>query len=72
LLQANPVAALLRWVREVWQVPVNVVTRARAVGLGPLGALAAIGLGLAFYSCKFAGEVVSFFAPGVIRNNLSV
>jgi glycosyltransferase involved in cell wall biosynthesis len=72
LLHANPVASLLRWLRELWQVPVNVVARARAVGLGPLGALAAIGLGFAYYSCQFAGEVLSFFAPGVIRNNLSV
>jgi len=72
LLHANPVAALLRWVKELWNVLVKVATRARAVGLGPLGALAAIGLGFIYYSCAFLGEVVSFFTRGVIRNNLSV
>jgi len=72
LLHANPVASFLRWVKELWNVLVKVATRARAVGLGPLGVLAAIGLGFIYYSCKFLGEVVSFFTPGVIRNNLSV
>ena len=72
LLHANPLAALARWVRELSNVLVKVATRARAVGLGPLGVLAAIGLGFSYYSCKFLGEVVSFFTPGVIRNNLSV
>ena len=72
LLNTNPVASLLRLVRQMGQVLVKVTTRARTVGLGPLGALAAIGMGFAYYLCKFAGEVVSFFTPGLIRNNLSV
>lgn len=71
-LSTNPVASLLRLMRRLGEVLVRVATRARAVELGPLGALAAIGVGFAFYTCKFAGEVVSFFAPGAIRNNLSV
>jgi hypothetical protein len=69
---ANPAVALLRWLWHLREVLVRVATRARAVGLGPLGALAAIGLGFAFYTCKLAGELVSFFAPGLIRDNLSV
>jgi hypothetical protein len=72
LLNASPVGSLLRFVRQLWEVLVRVATRARTVGLGPLGILAAIGMGFAFYTCKLAGEVVAFFAPGVIRNNLSV
>jgi hypothetical protein len=72
LFNASPVGSLLRFVRQLWEVLVRVSTRARAVGLGPLGILAAIGMGFAFYTCKLAGEVVAFFAPGVIRNNLSV
>jgi hypothetical protein len=72
LLHANPVVSLLRWLLALWRVLRKVATRARAVGLGPLGALAAVGMGFAYYSCKLAGEVIAFFAPGVIRRNLSV
>jgi hypothetical protein len=72
LLSANPIASLLRLVRQLGEVLARVATRARAVGLGPLGALAAVGMGFGYYVCKFAGEVVSFFAPGIIRRNLSV
>ena len=70
LLNTNPVASLLRLIRQMGQVLVKVTTRARTVGLGPLGALAAIGMGFAYYLCKFAGEVVAFFTPGLIRINL--
>jgi hypothetical protein len=72
LLGANPVASLWRLFRQWAEVLVRVATRARAVRLGPLGILAAVALGFAYYACKFAGEVVAFFAPGLIRNNLSV
>jgi glycosyltransferase involved in cell wall biosynthesis len=72
VLYANPVASSLRWVRELWQVVRRVTKRARAVGLGPLGSLAAIGLGFVYYSCKFAGEVIAFFAPGLIRRHFSI
>jgi hypothetical protein len=72
LLNTNPVASFLRFIRQLGEVLTRVATRARAVGLGPLGVLAAIGMGFAYYVCKFAGEVVSFFTPGVIRRNLSV
>ena len=72
LLHTNPVVSLLRWLRALWQVLVKVATRARAVGLGPLGAIAAVGMGFAYYSCKLGGEVIAFFAPDVIRRNLSV
>jgi hypothetical protein len=72
LLAANPIGSLLRFVRQLWEVSVRVATRARMIGLGPLGILAAIGMGFAFYALKLAGEVVAFFAPGAIRNNLSV
>lgn len=72
LLHTNPAASLWRWARELWQVLVKVATRARAVGLGPLGVVAAIGMGFAYYSCKLVGELVAFFAPGLIRKNLSV
>ena len=72
LLHANPAASLLRWLRALWQVLLKVATRARSVGLGPLGALAAVGLGFAYYSCKLGGEVIAFFAPDLIRKNLSV
>jgi glycosyltransferase involved in cell wall biosynthesis len=71
-LNASPLGSLLRFVRQIWEVLVRVATRARTVGLGPLGILAAIGLGFAYYVCKLAGELVAFFAPGVIRRNLSV
>lgn len=72
LLGANPVASLWRLFRQCAEVLVRIATRARAVGLGPRGILAAVALGFAYYICKFAGEVVAFFAPGLIRNNLSV
>jgi hypothetical protein len=72
LLHANPVVSLLRWLLALWRVLRKVAMRARTVGLGPLGALAAVGMGFAYYSCKLAGEVIAFFAPGVIRRNLSV
>jgi hypothetical protein len=72
LLHANPAASLLRFFRHLGQVVVKVATRARTVGLGPLGALAAIGVGLGYYLCKLAGEMVALVAPGAIRNNLSV
>jgi glycosyltransferase involved in cell wall biosynthesis len=72
LLDANPIGSLLRFVRELWEVLVRVATRARTIGLEPLGILAAIGMGFAFYALTLAGEVVAFFAPGVIRNYLSV
>jgi hypothetical protein len=72
LLHTNPVASILRWLRALWQVLLKVATRARAVGLGPLGALAAVGMGFAYYSCKLGGELIAFFAPDVIRKNLSV
>jgi len=72
LLNTNPIASLIRLIRQLWQVTVKVITRARTVGLGPLGAVTAIGAGFAYYICKFTGEVVSFFTPGVIRDNLSV
>jgi hypothetical protein len=72
VLSTNPVASLLRFVQHLATVVVKVTTRARTVGLGPLGALAAIGMGAAYYLCKLAGEVVAFFAPGVIRKRLSV
>jgi hypothetical protein len=69
---ASPPGSLLRFVRQLWEVVVRVVTRARTVGLGPLGIVAAIGLGFAYYVCKLVGELVAFFVPGVIRRNLSV
>jgi hypothetical protein len=72
LLHTNPAAALLRWIRELWQVLVRVATRARAVGLGPLGAVAALGLGFVYYTVKFAGEVIAFFAPEAIRRKFTV
>jgi hypothetical protein len=72
LLHANPAASLLRWLRALWHLPLRVARRARAVGLGPLGAVAAVGMGFAYYSCKLGGEVIAFFAPGAIRKNLSV
>jgi glycosyl transferase family 2 len=72
VLHTNPAASLLRWLRALWDVLLKVATRARAVGLGPLGALAAVGMGFAYYSCKFGGELIAFFAPAVIRKNLSV
>jgi hypothetical protein len=72
LLNANPVASLVRMIRQFGEVVVRVATRARAVGLGPIGVVAAIGMGFAYYCCKFVGEVVSFFAPSLVRNNLSV
>lgn len=72
LLNTNPIASLIRLVRQLWRVLTNVVSRARTVGLGPLGALTAIGAGFAYYVLKFAGEVVSFFTPWLIRDNLSV
>jgi hypothetical protein len=71
-LKANPVASLLLFIRQLKEVLERVATRARTVGLGPVGILAAIGMGFAFYACRLVGEVVAFFAPGVIRNNLSV
>lgn len=72
LMNTNPIASLVRLIRQWVKVFVKVITRAHVVGLGPLGALKAIGSGLAFYFWKFVGEVVSFFAPNVIRSNLSV
>jgi glycosyl transferase family 2 len=72
LLHANPAASLLRWLRALWRVLAKVATRARAVGLGPLGTVVAVGMGFAYYSCKLGGEMIAFFAPGVIRRNLSV
>jgi hypothetical protein len=72
VLHANPLASCLRWLRELSRVAVRVARRARAVGLGPLGALAAIAMGFVYYSCKFAGEVIAFFAPGIIRRYFSV
>jgi hypothetical protein len=72
VLHANPVASGLRWLRELWHVVARVWSRARPVGLGPMGALAAIAMGFVYYSCKFAGEVVAFFAPGLIRRYFSV
>jgi hypothetical protein len=72
LFDANPIGSLVRFVRQLWEVLVRVATRARTVGLGPLGIVAAIGMGFAFYALKLAGEVVAFFAPGVIRDKLSV
>jgi hypothetical protein len=62
----------VRLVRQLWAVIVKVISRSREVGLGPLGALAAIGTGFAYYVLKFGGEVVAFFAPWLIRRNLSV
>jgi hypothetical protein len=72
LLHANPVASSVRWLRQLGQVLGRVATRSRTVGLGPVGAATAVVMGLAFYSCQLAGEVVCFFAPGLIRNNFSV
>lgn len=72
LLSANPAGSLLRLVRELWKVAPRVIARSRAVGLGPFGVLAAIAAGSAYAICKLAGEVVSFFAPGVIRRNVSI
>lgn len=72
LLNANPIAAFLRFVGHIGRVLQNVVTRARRVGLGPLGALTAIGAGIVYYVAYFAGEVVAFFAPDLIRRNLNV
>jgi glycosyltransferase involved in cell wall biosynthesis len=72
LLQANPIGSLLRFMRQLWDVLERVATRARTVGLGPFGILAAVAMGFAFYALKLTGEVVAFFAPGLIRNNLSV
>lgn len=72
LVNTNPLAALVRLLRHWWRVITNVTSRARLVGLGPLGVLTAIGAGLAYYVCKFVGEVVAFFAPGLIRRHLSV
>jgi glycosyltransferase involved in cell wall biosynthesis len=71
-LNASPLGSLLRFVRQLWEVIVRVATRARTVGLGPLGIVAAIGLGFVYYACKLVGEVVAFFAPDLIRKNLSV
>jgi hypothetical protein len=72
LFDANPIGSLVRFIRQLWEVLVRVATRAPTVGLGPIGILAAIGLGFAYYGLKLVGEVVAFFAPGVIRDNLSV
>jgi Glycosyl transferase family 2 len=71
-LHTNPAASILRWLRALWHVLARVAMRTRMVGLGPLGALAAVGMGFAYYSCKLGGEVIAFFAPDVIRRNLSV
>lgn len=72
LFNTNPLASFVRFLRHIMRVITNVVTRARQVGLGPLGALTAIGAGTAFYITKFFGEVVAFFAPDLIRRNLNV
>jgi hypothetical protein len=72
LLHTNPAVSILRWLRALAQVLLKVATRARTVGLGPLAAIAAVAMGFAYYSCKLGGEVVAFFAPGLIRRNLSV
>lgn len=72
VLHTNPAASTLRWLRALGQVLSKVATRARSVGLGPLGALAAVGMGFAYYSCKLGGEVIAFFAPDAIRRNFSV
>lgn len=72
LFNTNPIASFVRLVRQWVKVIVKVSQRATKVGLGPLGVLAAVGAGFAFYFFKFAGEVVSFFTPGLIRSRLSV
>lgn len=72
LLNANPIAALVRLIQHVGVVLRNVVSRASKVGLGPIGAVTAIGAGLVYYVTFFAGEIVAFFAPGLIRNNLNI
>ena len=72
LRRSNPISSLLRMLRLWVSVVVRVTTRAGAIGLGPLGWLAAIGAGFAYYFFKFWGEVVAFFAPGIIKNNLAV
>jgi glycosyltransferase involved in cell wall biosynthesis len=69
---ANPLAALWRFLRNCANVVKKVVTRFRKVGLGMGGAAAALGVGFGFYFFKFVGEVVSFFAPGLIRDNLAI
>jgi hypothetical protein len=72
LLHTNPAVSIVRWLRALAQVLFKVATRSRAVGLGPLAATAAVAMGFAYYSCKLGGEVIAFFAPGLIRRNLSV
>jgi hypothetical protein len=72
LFLTNPVVSLWRWVRQLSLVPVKIALRARAVGLGPLDIPAAIAMGFAYYSCELAGELIAFFAPGLIRKKLSV
>jgi glycosyltransferase involved in cell wall biosynthesis len=72
LFDANPIGSLVRFVRQLWEVSVRVAARARTIGLGPFGILAAVGLGFTFYALALAGEVVAFFAPRLIRDNLSV
>lgn len=69
---ANPLASLWRMIRNDANVVKKVAIRWNKVGLNLFGALAAVGAGFAFYFFKFLGEFVSFFAPGLIRDNLSV
>jgi hypothetical protein len=72
LLNTNPLASLVRLIRQWIQVVVKVFQRAGQVGLGPAGAIAALGMGFSYYFWKFVGELVCFFNPGVIRRNFSV
>lgn len=72
LFSANPLASAWRFVRNCVNAGKRVFARSRRVGLGFFGTFAAILVGVGFYFVKLVGELVSFVAPGLIRDNLAI
>jgi hypothetical protein len=61
-----------RFVRDTTRAAGRLVQHRRAVGLGPPGVVAALGIAGAYYTLKTLGGLVTVIAPGLIRRNFSI
>jgi GT2 family glycosyltransferase len=69
---ASPLGALGRFLGSFFSLFTTVPQRAKALKLGIPTATGSFFLGLLFYLIIFGSEIVAFFAPDLIRNNIQV
>lgn len=70
--RASPLGSVWRYLRDLVNAPGRITARYRQAGLGVAGWLAAMGLAFTYYTLKFFGDLMSFFAPRKVRQYFSI